>query len=309
MSPSLPHTATACRTCGSLDTLPIGRLPDVAEFAGTRLERPLAGGCLQRCGACGFLFRTPIFDDDAYLSLYAQGSPEVWEPRDDREDFRLIRSRVGDAPLDVLDVGCYTGHLLATLPKPCRLYGVEPNAAAAAIAESRGVRVIAGHWHQLASAGQRFDLITACDVIEHFGNPLAFLQGLASLLREDGRLIITTGNAEAWLWRLLKARFWYCQYAEHISFIGPGWLARMGGRASLQVTELQSFSHSRLPPPVRRIKTLLRTVRAFSTGTSLPRRRHAAADAADAANAADADPGPLGAGLTKDHILCVLRRV
>jgi SAM-dependent methyltransferase len=286
----MPPASTVCRTCGSGDTVRVGPLPDVAEFAGTPLERPLQGGYLLRCRSCSFLFRTPTLGDDDYLSLYAQGSAEIWEPRDAREDFRLVRSRVRDAPLDVLDVGCYTGHLLTMLPESCRLHGVEPNAAAAAKAESRGVRVVARHWQQLESAGRDFDLITACDVIEHVANPLAFLELLASCLREGGQIIITTGNADAWMWRLLGSRFWYCYYPEHISFIGPRWLALIGARASLRVSELQFFSHSRLPAPVPRLKAMVRTGLAWSTTPSRSGR-------------------PLGAGLSKDHLLCVLRRL
>jgi SAM-dependent methyltransferase len=298
----MPHHPGVCRTCGSSDTVHLGELPDVADFAGTRLDTALEGGHLLRCRSCSFLFRTPILGDDEYLSLYARGSPEIWEPGDDREDFRLVRSRVGDAPLDVLDVGCYTGHLLASLPATCRLHGVEPNAAAAAIAESRGVRVLAGNWAQSESVAQAFDLIIACDVIEHVGDPLAFMTLLACRLRVGGRLIITTGNADAWMWRLLRSRFWYCRYPEHISFIGTRWLARMAGRASLKVSDLQFFSHRRLPAPVRRFKALVRTGLEWSSPRSLAWQHRSAA------GAAGLEAGPLGAGLTKDHLLCVLER-
>jgi len=75
------------------------------------------------------------------VRLYSAESADVWEAQNERMDFKLVRRLVPDAPIDVLDVACYTGQLLAGLPKACRLHGIEPNAAAAAKAEAHGVRL------------------------------------------------------------------------------------------------------------------------------------------------------------------------
>jgi 2-polyprenyl-3-methyl-5-hydroxy-6-metoxy-1,4-benzoquinol methylase len=291
-------SAPECRTCGSLNTASIGRLPDVGTFAGSRLAAPLNGGVLHACRACGFVFRAPVRSDAEYLALYAQGSVAVWEQNPDREDFRLVRGEVADAPLDVLDVGCYTGHLLATLPKACHLYGVEPNADAAAMAASRGVAIVAKHWDELEATDRVYDIIIACDVIEHFANPLTFLTTLSTRLRPAGKLIITTGNAQAWPWRLARSRFWYCYFPEHISFIGPRWLLRMSPSAGLHVKRLVSFSHSPLPALGSRAKALLATCLRMLASAVGPAR---------------SGPGGqeevallLGGGISKDHIFCVL---
>ena len=293
----MPEADLACRTCGSLNTASLGRLPDVATFAGTQLGTALSGGHLLACRHCGFVFRSPVLSDAQYLTLYAQGSVAVWEQDGDREDFRRVRSEVVDAPVDVLDVGCYTGHLLATLPKSCRLHGVEPNPEAAALATSRGVEIVATHWHELEAAGCAYDIIIACDVIEHVANPLDFLTALSRRLRPAGKLIITTGNAEAWPWRLAGARFWYCYFPEHISFIGPRWLSHRSRSAGLRVTRLERFSHSPLAGPRSRARSLLATCLHL----------FAAAGASGRAGA-EAPPRLLGGGISKDHLFCVLHK-
>lgn len=282
--------ASACRTCGSADTTRLGRLPDVDIFAGARLESPLHGGFLHECRTCHFVFRAPILTDAAYTALYAGGGTEVWEQHADREDFRLVRDTIGDTPLDVLDVGCYTGELLATLPKTCRLHGVEPNPGAAARAASRGIEIVARHWRELDASPRAYDRIVACDVIEHVADPLAFLTTLSKRLKPAGRLIITTGNAQAWPWRLARSQFWYCFFPEHISFIGPRWLRRMTPQAGLRVERLAPFSHAPLPGLPSRIKALLSTcawVMIALPGRQLPARL-------------------LGGGIAKDHLFCVL---
>jgi hypothetical protein len=51
----------------------------------------------------------------------------VWELGNDREDFKVIRQYLAADTIatDVLEIGCYTGILLQSLPKRLRLHGVE----------------------------------------------------------------------------------------------------------------------------------------------------------------------------------------
>jgi len=286
MSPA----ATACRTCGSANTLPRGRLPDVDVFAGARLDAPLAGGFLHECRDCGFVFRAPILADAEYEALYARGSAEVWAQNADREDFRRVRAAVPPAALDVLDVGCYSGDLLAMLPDGCRRFGIEPNTDAAALAASRGIEIVARLWTELDAGGRHYDIIIACDVIEHVADPLAFLSALSGCLKPAGRVIITTGNAQAWPWRLARSRYWYCYFPEHISFVGPKWLQRMAPRAGLRVQRIEPFSHSPLPSLARRARALLATLAGMAGSPAGDQR----------------PPRLLGGGITPDHLFCVL---
>ena len=294
--------AITCRTCGGHDTEDLGALPDVASFAGVRLKAALHGGHLHLCRHCGFVYRDPILKDDIYFGLYSAGNTDVWESQGKRKDFEMVRQLIPDAPIDVLDVGCYTGQLLAGLPAACRLHGVEPNAAAAAKAEARGVRIAADHWEH-ADNVLCYDLITACDVIEHVGNPLEFLACLASRLKPGGRVILTTGNSEAWLWKQMRSRFWYCHYPEHISFIGPRWLSLMSTRAGLRVTRIERFCHAGNPGLLSTLSALAQMA-IFLLSPLAYRNLHRLATGMHG----DVVPPP-GGRLTKDHILCELVKI
>jgi len=285
------NVATAtCRTCGSTETSNQGALPDVDVFAGRRLEAALPGGYLHRCRACGFVFRAPVLTGAAYNALYAGGGAEVWEQNHDREDFRLVRAALANTPLDVLDVGCYSGDLLASLPAGGRRDGVEPGPAAAAMATARGVEVVAQSWDQLDGGTRLYDVVVSCDVIEHVPDPLAFLRSLGRRLKPDGRLIVTTGNSQAWPWRLARSRFWYCYFPEHISFIDPLWLRRMAPAAGLRVQRLDPFAHSPLPGLAARARALLATCAWL---VARPRSGHAKL---------------LGGGIARDHMFCILAK-
>jgi SAM-dependent methyltransferase len=295
-------SAPECRTCHSTRTAKIGSLPDVFEFAGRRYDQPLRGGFLWRCAACGFVFRHPIHDAGTYAELYRNGSSHVWESNFVREDFRLIRRYIEQVDVtDILDIGCYTGKLLSTLPKRCRLNGVEVNRAAGQVAVGRGVRILAESFEELSEINEDFDLVIVCDVIEHVIDPLAFMKGLRSHLRAGGQLIISTGDAESWLWRLIGSRYWYCHFPEHISFLSKSWFKAMAGAAGFEITGLRSFNYhfGFLRSPVLMLAAL--AYAASPAMTNVVRKLMNSELSESSA--------PPGCGATKDHVLCVLSAI
>lgn len=298
-------TRPRCRTCGSQNVVSVGALPDEASFAGVVQAEALPGGTLWRCSDCHFLFRDPILTASRYAELYRAGNAEVWESQAVRPDFDLVSRDIAEHTqgTDVLEVGCYTGRLLASLPKRYRLHGIEPNRTAARIAESRGIHIVAETFSQLSGLNDKFDAIIACDVIEHLEDPLGFLDGLRSHLAPGGRLLISTGNSDAWLWRLCGANYWYCYFPEHISFVGRRWLRLMAGRAGLQVTRLVEFNYCF---PRFTAAALRKLVGAALYGCSPPLYRRLRRRLPRGATQAFTPPG---SGATKDHMLCVLSAV
>jgi SAM-dependent methyltransferase len=293
-----------CRTCGAGAVRKVGPLPDVWEFAGSRQSVPIPGGNLWRCQSCGLAFRHPLLEPSVYERLYQDGKTDLWD-WEDRQDFALIGRHIATLPpgLDVLDIGCYTGQLLASLPGHHRLYGVEPNDAAARIATERGVRVIAASFKDLARVEQSFDVITACDVIEHVPDPLEFLSELGARLRPGGRLMISTGNSDAWLWRLLRSRYWYSYFPEHISFVGSRWFKLMPGRVRLRLLQLVPFNYRTVEISAASLLPLL-GAGLYACSPRLCRivRRMIG-------SGRNADGPPPGCGASRDHIFCVLSGV
>jgi len=240
-----------CRTCRSTHTILIGHLPDVYEFAGRMYPRPLIGGSLWRCGACHFTFRHPIYDEAAYADLYRSGSVQVWESDLRREDLRLVSQRIERGGfINVLDVGCYTGKLLSMLPSRCKLHGIEVNRAAARIAAERGVSIVAHTFEDFEQVDSHFDVIIACDVIEHVVNPITFLRSLRGHLKTGGQAIITTGDADNWLWRIARSNFWYCFFqSTSVSWGASGSLPCRNRLASKSPSYLPSITLRHGAPP------------------------------------------------------------
>jgi len=99
-----------------------------------------------------------------------------------------------------LDVGCGVGRVpmvLAGAFPASRFTGVDPDQAsierAAEIAAERGlerrVRFVAGTADSLP-AGEKFDLITACDCVHDFPRPVETLRAIRERLAADGTLLV-----------------------------------------------------------------------------------------------------------------------
>lgn len=128
----------------------------------------------------------------------------------------------------VLDVGCSTGYLGRLLQeKGCAVYGIEVNAKAA---EEAG-QVYRDVWIMDldACAGFQdrdvsFDIIVFGDILEHLKNPGRILQEVRTLLKDDGRVIISLPNVANWSMRfhVLRGKFDYVAYGvldeSHIRF-------------------------------------------------------------------------------------------
>lgn len=68
--------------------------------------------------------------------------------------------------------------------------------------------------------GQKFDVITMWDVIEHLEDPVSILHHCKSILSEGGWLFIETGNWES-TERIRNGRKWWCFQLDHRWYFSP----------------------------------------------------------------------------------------
>lgn len=235
----------ACPCCGDHDTPRLGKLPDSSWFAGKRLEQTIAGGNLYRCRSCLLKFRHPVLDPAIYQLLYDNAAVATWPAETARPDWNLITDHIREQLPHggrVLDFGCYSGGLLARLGAAYERYGVEINQAAAVVASQKAHAQV---WPSVEDipALLRFDAVIVADVIEHTANPAELVEKLKPLLADRGSLIITTGDADNFLWNRFGANWWYCFYPEHIAFISKAWLDFACSATGLSLVHCETFRY------------------------------------------------------------------
>lgn len=294
-----------CPCCSSIDSTFKGRLPNVEWFAGVRLHQALDGGGLFECTQCHLLFRFPLQPPETYAKLYNQPSVAIWSGTVRRRDWELIETRLlrnETGARQILDYGCHTGGLLRHLAFIQERYGVEINASAAEFAALNSKAVIFPSLSAIPN-DLRFDAITACDVIEHVENPRELVSQLLSLLKPTGSLILTTGDANASLWKKSGANWWYCFYPEHIAFISRDWLNYYEKNGDFIVVECTNFRQGSLSFLRRKWEHLL--IHAYRT---LPDFLLAAARLARKLRGKGPPASVPGNGATADHLFAVLTR-
>lgn len=295
----------SCPCCAGKELLEIGKLPDSLWFAGSRLEQPIPGGWLFLCRTCGLKFRNPANTDADYSRLYDNAVTATWSAETDRTDWDLIARYISEMLPQggkVLDFGCYTGGLLARLGPQYQRYGVEVNRVAADIASQSIGRNV---WSSIddVSGELRFDVVIAADVVEHLRNPLSLVRQLTSKLSDSGVLIMTTGDADNYLWNRFGANWWYCFYPEHITFVSRDWLRYVSEVTGIGVVHCETFRYARLSR-ARQVSDLLQTYfyGVFPTlYLSLARLLRKMLGRPDTTSIP-------GAGLSRDHLFIVLKR-
>ncbi len=261
VAPALP-----CRQCGGTSLANLGPLPPGDTFAGRPLEPPWSGGDLVRCGHCRLVFRAPVLEERAYEAHYAQAPDSVWtsdRPRGDRKPVLDLIARHAPTARDILDLGCYDGSLLDRIDLPVRKYGVEASRAAADVARDRGIEIVATALRELPTIAARFDIVMAIDVMEHVLDPSAFLLEMLRLTRPGGLVLVSTGNADAWPFRLAGATYWYSAIAEHLSFVSDSWMRDFAGRHGVEILALERFRYYDEPAVHRSSAALAFTVAAI----------------------------------------------
>lgn len=138
------------------------------------------------------------------------------EPRRQRwEQATMLKKRVRaiqkrcPQPGRVLDVGCATGTLLASLRDAgWDPHGVEPNPKASAYARERlGLDVVSSELQNANLGDSSFDLVIFWDVLEHVFDPRDTLAEAARLAKPGGTLLLSLPNPHS-IDAKLFGKFW-----------------------------------------------------------------------------------------------------
>jgi len=228
-----------CPACRKSEAICLGKLTAIPG-----LFTLSDSGNLFKCQHCIFYFRRPYTQPSELIEKYQEGAAETWsQGRLKRGDQKLVVEALSQlVPKGaVLDIGCSSGGLLAMLPDKYQKYGIEPSTRASEVAAQHEVTII-GKIIDDCKSNLLFDAILMVDLIEHIVSPADFLKKATSLLKPTGILIISTGNIQSWLWRIMRLDYWY-YFPEHVSFYNKRWFNWFAENNNLHILKTQPFSH------------------------------------------------------------------
>ena len=205
------------------------------------------GYAILRCWSCGLVFASPHPTRDELDRMYSKSFFQVGEKfaglarspgmlNAERRVLRLLASP-GVLRGRWLDVGCATGDfMVAARPHVKQITGIEMSTYAVDQARARGLHnVMAGDFLEVSFDAGLVDVVTMWDVIEHVPDPLAALRRAADVLRDDGMLVLSTGDVESLAARM-TGRFWHLMIPpRHLYFFSPATIGTLLVRAGFEI--------------------------------------------------------------------------
>jgi 2-polyprenyl-3-methyl-5-hydroxy-6-metoxy-1,4-benzoquinol methylase len=179
--------------------------------------------------------------------LYQAGSDVSWSYAPEaRHDWCIAKALLESlGATQILDIGCFDGTVLSTLSPAIGRYGIEINEAAAERARQRRVEIVGHDLAHVSDLAKHFDAVSAFDLAEHIHDPSQVMRALVNLVKPGGILIVSTGNSEALTWRIVDSRYWYCRFAEHISFMNAKYFRALATQLGVEIAMVHRFSHAR----------------------------------------------------------------
>jgi ubiquinone/menaquinone biosynthesis C-methylase UbiE len=211
---------------------------------------------LLRCPACRFRFvGDPLSDDELkiyYREHYATEGEENYRriqrdngrrgaARLERMARRMGRSIVGQ---QAIDVGAGYGYLVQALrDRGVDAVGIDPSESCVSYGcEKLGIPLSQRSLEEVEADGQRYDIVTLGDVIEHISQPVELLSACRSILKPDGLLVIKTDHFESTAAQLMGLSFYRLTPVEHISLFTPTTLSTAARRAGFECVATESWT-------------------------------------------------------------------
>ncbi|MGZ5552083.1 MAG: class I SAM-dependent methyltransferase, partial [Chthoniobacterales bacterium] len=216
--------------------------PIVVNVADVAFEQPVYR--VVECATCGLLYRDCTLSAPEFERYYSVVGASKWEIAAYYPTERALLKILKKLPprSRILDFGCSSGRLLASLTSAYQCYGIEINEDAASAAAKKGLRLVSLGALRDTDAVP-FDAIILADVFEHLSAPAQVLRQLAAVLQPGGSLMIVTGNGDAAACRRDPAVFWYFREIEHLCMITRRHADWLAAELRLRLSGWTSHSH------------------------------------------------------------------
>ncbi|XXK29949.1 class I SAM-dependent methyltransferase [Rhodobacteraceae bacterium nBUS_24] len=270
----IPVEQIKCPSCKSEDFTTVGQLKtDVLTRAGlVSLLAPFHSNNLCKCRHCNLVFKRYILNDDDEIALHSKWltvdtsrwskfSKTTMVSYAQKIDQKFkIHNRSGGKL--ALDIGAGEGGYLDFMTDYKRV-SMDLNPESIITNQRRGIETIQSDVASIDFVNiLSCDLVTCLDIFEHLRDPDRAMQNISSITAPGGTLIISTGDINSLLPRVLGPEmWWYCALPEHKVFWGADSLSSLLTRHGFKILSIEfevHKGHSILN--FRNIKNLLKLI-------------------------------------------------
>src|SRR5436190_4732651 len=199
-----------------------------------------------RCRGCNLLFQWPMPDPDDLLKAYGDVEDPLYAgERNNRYlTFRRVLSELGPPrSRRLLDVGAYCGYFVDVAAQAgFRAEGAELSTWAVGQARQLCLTMHNQTVGERAASGDRYDVLTMWDVIEHLEDPRAELTAANRLLEPGGEIHVSTIDAGSRIARMM-GRHWPWLMDMHLYYFDRRNISRLLEQTGFRVERIRHYTH------------------------------------------------------------------
>lgn len=239
-----------CPICGSLYHQTIFCLDNFQFFTDSTALPKRSDIRVQQCTDCHAVFQNPCYSELGFKHLFAEAglSYGAAEGRPQEQVDWLTQRGLLSEGMTCLDIGCYDGRFLGTLPAHLRRIGVDIDQPAISRGRKqyaqRGVEFLLGAFDNFACPTQP-DVIFMFHVLEHLANPYQVLRHLSLISHPCTRLVIEVPVLEYGKTNDING-FFSVQHMTHFSTNSLMTLLRRAGWGVLESMKIPGYNGFRL---------------------------------------------------------------
>jgi SAM-dependent methyltransferase len=206
---------------------------------GSAARTPLYKGIV-RCSSCGHVYADLQMSDEEMMELYRKNYFFGEEYSDYLRDkpilqknfharMRVLKRFLGEQHKSLLEIGSAYGFFLE-VAKPAfeRVLGIDITEDGCRYAsETLGMPVVQDDFLAHDFKGERFDVMTMWDTIEHLREPNLYMEKLADMMPSGSLVTFTTGDVDGWNARLRKENWRMIHPPTHVHYFSRRTLSQM----------------------------------------------------------------------------------
>jgi 2-polyprenyl-3-methyl-5-hydroxy-6-metoxy-1,4-benzoquinol methylase len=191
-----------------VENLSVSKITNLYEsqfgYKANRHFTNLTNVSIYKCAKTGFRFYYPLLiegDNEFYTELYTKHHDALYSK--DKWEFRKAIELI-DNGMKVLDIGSGGGDFLNNVraQKHADVYALEKSSYACKLLKEKNIPFFPQTLEDFANTTtERFDVVSAFQVLEHVSEPGAFLNAATKLLKPNGKLIIGVPNSNPYLYK------------------------------------------------------------------------------------------------------------